>query len=609
MITQMCKSFSLGVLLLSFGCAMAGPNSRQSNELSSEFQVETLFPQNPTAGLPDQLIRNGIKAFYEKDYTTASAQFNHALKYDPRNSYLQFLNGLTYHLLAEGGDAGKYDFARLGYELALKFDNSNHLAAQQLAYYYLKSRNYKKSQEYFSYSLLYQPDNAELLYGLAKSSYYSGDIETALGAIRRAKENRPNNPEIISGNALISAATGDFNSAAVNLAEFRTIEPASPRIYRSEQRIRDWEELYRFHRDKPLIIAAADTSQPPETDPWANINIETKTETKAETKAETRDVPATTSSDPKMVVIDVTMIRTEENESTNRGINLLDGLKFQFSGEASYNLNPAGSPSGNTIVRSLTGKIGAAAIDYNLNIFNSGTDRSEVLARPTIIALDGKESKFFAGTVLNVAILGAQQGSLEKIETGVTLQVTPVFQPDGSILLTLMVNRAFIDVEAAGGSSFKESVKTSKNEITANVIIKFGQTLVLSGLREKETSEGKSGVPLLMDIPIVQYLFSNKTTQDFHRSILIILTPRRVLPGVNLYDDAEPPENEMKSLKEFQEKNPFIFMSNVGSVMRQVEKHKIVKELRGSDIYDYIWWGNFDSLNTMVKRAVSFLYY
>jgi type II secretory pathway component GspD/PulD (secretin) len=210
--------------------------------------------------------------------------------------------------------------------------------------------------------------------------------------------------------------------------------------------------------------------------------------------------------------------------------------------------------------------------------------------------------------VLNVAITGKELGSLEKIETGVTLNVTPTFQPDGSILLSLLANRAFVDLEAQGGN-FKESLATSKNEITANVIMKFGQTLVLSGLREKETSESKSGVPLLMDIPIVQYLFSNKTTQDFHRSILIILTPRRVLPGIHVTAESEPQENELKSLKEFRERNPYIFKLNMNTVMQHVEKHNILKELRGSDMYDYSWWGNFDSLNTMLKRTVSFLYY
>jgi Flp pilus assembly secretin CpaC len=380
------------------------------------------------------------------------------------------------------------------------------------------------------------------------------------------------------------------------LAEFRTIEPGSPRVRRIEERIHEWHELYKSQQK--VQVAAAEPGTDSSSVP---LPLDVKTEDKTDQQS---PVP-----DQKMVVIDVTMIRTEEDESTNRGVNLLNGLKLQFGGDATIS-SSSSTAAPNNLSKNITGKISIPQLEYNLNIFNSSTNRNEILARPTIIALDGKESKFFAGSTLNVAVQGNDSpGSIEKVETGITLQVTPTFLPNGLIQFSLMVGRSSFEEEADG--NFRESVKVSKNEVTANVIMKFGQTLVLSGLREKETVDGKIGVPILMDIPVVQYLFSNKKTSDVHKSILIFLTPRRVLPGVNISDDAETAETESKSFKEFRERYSYLFTptDNLSHILRHAEKHKVVQEIRNSDLFDSVWWGDYDSLGTMLKRAVSFLYY
>ena len=74
----------------------------------------------------------------------------------------------------------------------------------------------------------------------------------------------------------------------------------------------------------------------------------------------------------------------------------------------------------------------------------------------------------------------------------------------------------------------KAACQIEIGEITANanVVMKLGDTLVLSGLSEKSTSTTRDGVPGLQDVPGVLYLFSNKKTNDLQRSVLILVTPR-----------------------------------------------------------------------------------
>jgi Flp pilus assembly secretin CpaC len=65
--------------------------------------------------------------------------------------------------------------------------------------------------------------------------------------------------------------------------------------------------------------------------------------------------------------------------------------------------------------------------------------------------------------------------------------------------------------------------------VSAATKVNINETLVLSGLTEHELISGSSGVPILKDIPGIQYLFSKNTVQNFNKTVLILITPRRVV--------------------------------------------------------------------------------
>lgn len=59
------------------------------------------------------------------------------------------------------------------------------------------------------------------------------------------------------------------------------------------------------------------------------------------------------------------------------------------------------------------------------------------------------------------------------------------------------------------------------------MLLKFGQTLVLSGMVERDVQNSDAGVPGLRDLPFVQYFFGRRVTRDFEKEVVVILTPRR----------------------------------------------------------------------------------
>ena len=592
--------FILVAVLILSGCAgssVTGFSDRDS-------RIRSLSPSvvgiEGTGGkLTIEFARKGVELIRQGKYEEASREFGKSLRYDPQNSSMQFLNGFAYHLMAESANPDRYESARIGYELALKFDPNNWLAAQQLARLCLATRDYRRAQEYFAYALLYRPNDPALLFGLAQSSYYLSDIETAFGASRKAAELMPGSPQIVGGHAIISSAAGQVATAQQSLAALRALDPTGLHLAKVEERIDDWRTLYSqsSHSDERSVQRRdLEPSQPQTT------IID--------------DSSSSILAQHKMVMIDVVMLRTEENETSTKGLNLLQNLSLSFSGSyfgGQTRMPDADAWSLNT--RSITNAISMSEAKYSLDIFNAGDDRTEVLALPTLIALDGKPSSSFAGLTLNVAVSGYQTGTLSQLEAGITLEALPTFLSDNTIQLHVVARRTF--VEQGGAGTFKEAVRTSKNEVTADVVMNLGQTLVLSGLREKQTTAIKAGVPVLRDIPIIQYLFSHEETYDFHKSILVLLTPRRVSAGmyrsavVGERSDGAASPGEQAKLDEFRLRYGYILdlEPNLLRVLKHLDKHEVARGLRSADFFDAPWWGSTDSIDIILKRAASFLFY
>ena len=68
-------------------------------------------------------------------------------------------------------------------------------------------------------------------------------------------------------------------------------------------------------------------------------------------------------------------------------------------------------------------------------------------------------------------------------------------------------------------------------EVTTDVLVRDGQTLMIGGLVREREEATRDGVPLLKDIPVLGYLFG-KTVRSTQKSELItLITPTIVVPG------------------------------------------------------------------------------
>ena len=359
----------------------------------------------------------------------------------------------------------------------------------------------------------------------------------------------------------------------------------------------------------------------------------------------------------RMVLVDVVIMRTEDSLSTRKGVNLLNALTLQFgssSGPAfSRNFSSTGSSTGsstssststpqnglegtipatnpnanamaNVTATALTRAISIPALSYSLNIVNSNANINEVLARPTLAALNGVRSEFFSGTTLNAAVVstGAVGGNPVQIEKeiGVKLSILPTFLSGNKIRLTVDAQRTFLRTPSSD-VIYTYKLETSKIMVNANVIMEFGETLVLGGLSEKETSNARDGVPVLQDIPGVQYLFSTKKTDDFQRSVLMLITPREPQYTYRKQTASSPSqagatagqeagqvgEDSMKELRA-RYGDWFKPYPNLASVFSQLNSSSIYREFRTGDVTLEKWDKQSTTIDRL-KQALDFLFY
>ena len=239
--------------------------------------------------------------------------------------------------------------------------------------------------------------------------------------------------------------------------------------------------------------------------------------------------------DERMVIVDVVIIGSSEDIRNRSGINILDGLVFQFGdkedGEDAYSkintittdqFDFTNNAQSKTVVKALT----IPAIEYSLNIINSSDNDSKILAKPSLIALSGEESTFFSGVTINGAATSGTGDSvtIEK-EIGVTLSVTPEFISNSKVYLTVAAERTFL-IDPKSSVLYEYRMDTTKTTVSANVVLNIGETLILGGLTEQQDSETLDGVPILRDIPVVKLLFAEDIKRYYKKSVTILLTPR-----------------------------------------------------------------------------------
>jgi type IV pilus assembly protein PilQ len=181
--------------------------------------------------------------------------------------------------------------------------------------------------------------------------------------------------------------------------------------------------------------------------------------------------------------------------------------------------NPAGS-IGIQIARLIDGTI----IDLELSALES-ENKGEVIASPRITVANQHEAYIEQGTEIPyVQATSSGATSVEFKKAVLSLKVTPHITPDNRIIMDLVVTQ-----DTRGdtvSTSTGDAVAIDTQEISTQVLVENGETIVLGGIFQQATSNDVRKVPLLGDLPFVGRLFKNSIKVLEKRELLIFVTPK-----------------------------------------------------------------------------------
>ena len=160
------------------------------------------------------------------------------------------------------------------------------------------------------------------------------------------------------------------------------------------------------------------------------------------------------------------------------------------------------------------------------------------LSTPQVMVLDNQTASIRVGDQIPVTTRSSQSTTnpdapivteVQFRDTGTLLTVTPRINKGGQVTLEISQEVSLPGTEPAVGGGGNVSI--AQRTINSSVIVQNGQTVVLGGLILETTTDGVTGVPGLMKIPVLGKLFSS-TSQDVFRTELIITIRPRVVENV-----------------------------------------------------------------------------
>jgi type IV pilus assembly protein PilQ len=181
--------------------------------------------------------------------------------------------------------------------------------------------------------------------------------------------------------------------------------------------------------------------------------------------------------------------------------------------------NPAGR-IGFQIASLVDGNI----LDLELSALES-ENKGEIIASPRITVANQQEAYIEQGTEIPfVQSTSSGATSVEFKKAVLSLRVTPHITPDNRIILNLVVTQ-----DTRGdtvSTSTGPAVAIDTQEISTQVLVENGETIVLGGIFQQTSTNDISKVPLLGDLPLIGKLFSTQGKREEKRELLIFVTPR-----------------------------------------------------------------------------------
>lgn len=250
---------------------------------------------------------------------------------------------------------------------------------------------------------------------------------------------------------------------------------------------------------------------------------------------------------PQQVLVEATILQAKLDDNNAMGVDftLLGGVDFRSLTNAGATANDAlggaiidNPNAGNINDKGYTGVgtrnlsvtdtkgLNVGLVYNNVGVFVNALEAvtdSVVLANPKVLTLNkqpgmvlvGRRNGYYTVTTTTTA----SQQNVEFLETGTRLIFKPFIAQDGFIRMIIHPE------DSTGGLNNLGLPDKETTEITSNVLVKDGHTIVIGGLFRENNSISRSQVPFLGDLPLAGYLFRRQADIVNRSEVIVLLTP------------------------------------------------------------------------------------
>jgi type II secretory pathway component GspD/PulD (secretin) len=249
---------------------------------------------------------------------------------------------------------------------------------------------------------------------------------------------------------------------------------------------------------------------------------------------------------PQQIMIEAKILEITLDDNQNFGIE----WNKVFSGEGGTDISNIGTrglvpPGGAGLVFNLVNK----NVDVYLNAL-SNKGRVRTLATPKLLTLENQEATTNVGDKLGYRVTTTLNNitteTIEFLETGVILRVTPSVDNDGRIAMR-------VRPEVSSGTFLGGIPSKKTTEVNTQLVAENGQSILIGGLIKSNAGLRRTGVPLLGDVPGLGKLFSNSEQTGSSTELIVVITPR-IVPTHAVGADAQVVERVQRNERELNDK-------------------------------------------------------
>ena len=161
----------------------------------------------------------------------------------------------------------------------------------------------------------------------------------------------------------------------------------------------------------------------------------------------------------------------------------------------------------------------------------AGDNNATVIQRPRIQTSQAKPATFFVGntvpyvtgTYYGGGYSGGNSSQYSQLSVGVELDVTPFINPDG--LVVMDINQEIDDIQGYTTIDNNQVPNTDKRTLSSEIAVRSLDTILMGGFIRTDKSKSSSGVPVLMDVPILGNLFKSHDNKKSREELLVLMRP------------------------------------------------------------------------------------